>query len=52
MSFPVEYPLLPPEMRFVTPILHCNINAHGKICKSAVYVHVFLVHLQIIRSTR
>ena len=34
VSFPSEYPLSPPEMRFVTPILHCNVNSHGKICHS------------------
>ena len=34
VSFPVEYPLMPPEIRFVTPILHCNVNSYGKICHS------------------
>ena len=34
VSFPPEYPLSPPEMRFITPILHCNVNSHGKICHS------------------
>ena len=32
--FPPEFPVLPPEMRFVTPILHCNVNCYGKICHS------------------
>lgn len=30
--FPDNYPLAPPEIRFVTPIIHCNINSTGKIC--------------------
>jgi len=34
ISFPEDYPLRAPEIRFVTPILHCNVNAHGKICHS------------------
>jgi ubiquitin-protein ligase/Mg-chelatase subunit ChlD len=31
-SFPKDYPQAPPEVRFVTPIYHCNINNHGKVC--------------------
>lgn len=27
MKFPNEYPNKPPELRFLTPIYHCNINA-------------------------
>eukprot|EP01051_Picozoa_sp_SAG22_P016240 SAG22_NODE_2258_length_2779_cov_1.213433_2_plen_243_part_00 len=34
ISFPEEYPLRAPEIRFITPILHCNVNSHGKICHS------------------
>jgi len=34
MSFPPEYPLLAPEVRFITPIRHCNVNSYGKICHS------------------
>ncbi|KAK6502352.1 hypothetical protein TWF506_002933 [Arthrobotrys conoides] len=29
-----DYPLFPPEARFLTEILHPNINKHGKICHS------------------
>ena len=28
------YPRSPPKARFVTPILHPNINKHGRICHS------------------
>lgn len=34
IMFPEEYPERPPEVRFVTPIRHCNVNAHGRICHS------------------
>ena len=33
-KFPTEYPQVAPEIRFVTPIYHCNVNGHGKICHS------------------
>ncbi len=32
--FPPEYPRYPPEVRFVTPLYHCNVNADGRICHS------------------
>mmetsp|Transcript_82688 Transcript_82688/g.267710 ORF Transcript_82688/g.267710 Transcript_82688/m.267710 type:complete len:1775 (+) Transcript_82688:57-5381(+) len=31
---PPEYPECPPRIRFVTPIRHCNVNAHGRVCHS------------------
>jgi ubiquitin-protein ligase len=36
LTFPNQYPMLPPEIRFSgeTPILHCNVNSYGKICHS------------------
>ena len=33
-KFPTDYPQKAPEIRFVTPIYHCNVNGHGKICHS------------------
>ena len=33
-KFPANYPQVAPEIRFVTPIYHCNVNGHGKICHS------------------
>ena len=33
-KFPTDYPQVAPEIRFVTPIYHCNVNGHGKICHS------------------
>ena len=33
-KFPTNYPQVAPEIRFVTPIYHCNVNGHGKICHS------------------
>jgi ubiquitin-protein ligase len=34
--FSPEYPARPPEIRFITPVLHCNVNASGKICHSVL----------------
>jgi ubiquitin-protein ligase/uncharacterized protein YegL len=34
IAFGAEYPRKAPEVRFVTPIKHCNINVHGKVCHS------------------
>eukprot|EP01103_Thecamoeba_quadrilineata_P011284 TRINITY_DN2661_c0_g1_i1.p1 TRINITY_DN2661_c0_g1~~TRINITY_DN2661_c0_g1_i1.p1 ORF type:complete len:1060 (+),score=197.28 TRINITY_DN2661_c0_g1_i1:52-3231(+) len=31
-----NYPNEPPEVRFITPILHCNVNSYGRICHSVL----------------
>lgn len=32
ISLPAEFPFKPPEVRFVTPIYHPNVDDQGKIC--------------------
>ena len=34
VQFPQTYPLVAPNIRFVTPIKHCNINNYGRVCHS------------------
>lgn len=34
IRFPPNYPQVAPEVRFVTPIKHCNINCYGRVCHS------------------
>uniref|UniRef100_A0A6B2LN37 UBC core domain-containing protein n=1 Tax=Arcella intermedia TaxID=1963864 RepID=A0A6B2LN37_9EUKA len=33
-EFPPDYPRQAPEIRFMTPIRHSNVNQYGKICHS------------------
>lgn len=37
LTFPAEYPLLPPKMKFVTPIWHPNIYKTGEVCISILH---------------
>merc|ERR1712166_1168575 len=34
IEFPENFPRAPPNVRFVTRILHCNINSYGRVCHS------------------
>ncbi|QTF49735.1 RING-finger-containing E3 ubiquitin ligase [Acanthamoeba polyphaga mimivirus] len=34
IQFTEEYPNIAPNIRFVTPIKHCNINNYGRVCHS------------------
>ena len=34
IEFPESFPYVPPNIRFVTPIKHCNINNYGRVCHS------------------
>jgi ubiquitin-protein ligase len=34
IQFPQSYPSTAPNIRFVTPIKHCNINNYGRVCHS------------------
>jgi len=37
LVFPKEYPLLPPKMKFITPIFHPNIYESGDVCISILH---------------
>ncbi|KAJ7260963.1 ubiquitin-conjugating enzyme/RWD-like protein [Mycena haematopus] len=37
LSFPPEFPLLPPKMRFITPMWHPNIYPDGVVCVSILH---------------
>jgi hypothetical protein len=38
IQLPARYPLEPPGVRVVTPILHPNIWSHGQICFGSVWI--------------
>jgi len=37
LSFPQEFPIQPPKMRFITPMWHPNIYADGGVCISILH---------------
>ncbi|MCJ1408769.1 hypothetical protein MMC19_002845 [Ptychographa xylographoides] len=37
LTFPSQYPLLPPKMTFQTPIIHPNIYLNGDVCISILH---------------
>ncbi|KAI9847566.1 MAG: hypothetical protein M1837_002140 [Sclerophora amabilis] len=37
LTFPKEYPHLPPKMKFETPIFHPNIYQNGEVCISILH---------------
>jgi len=37
LTFPPEYPLLPPKMKFVTPMWHPNVYSDGALCISILH---------------
>lgn len=37
LDFPRDYPLSPPTMKFVTPVLHPNVYKDGKVCISILH---------------
>jgi ubiquitin-conjugating enzyme E2 G1 len=37
LSFPTDYPLSPPKMKFITPIWHPNIYTDGNVCISILH---------------
>jgi len=39
IKFPNDYPFNPPDVKFVTPVYHCNINDSGFICLDIIKSH-------------
>ncbi|THH31004.1 hypothetical protein EUX98_g3179 [Antrodiella citrinella] len=46
VAFGDDYPQTAPEVRFITPILHPNINRHGKVCH-AVFDRGWMVDMSM-----
>jgi ubiquitin-protein ligase len=39
VEFPETYPFVPPRMRFMTPLYHCNVNSSGALCLDVLKEH-------------
>lgn len=37
LTFPADYPLNPPKMKFVPPIFHPNVYSNGEVCISILH---------------
>ncbi|CAB50972.1 Ubiquitin conjugating enzyme Ubc15 [Schizosaccharomyces pombe] len=37
LSFPQDYPLMPPKMKFTTEIWHPNVHPNGEVCISILH---------------
>ncbi|KAG0371193.1 MAG: ubiquitin-conjugating enzyme/RWD-like protein [Linnemannia gamsii] len=37
MTFPDEYPLMPPKLKFLTPMYHPNVYPDGEVCISILH---------------
>ncbi|KAF9578169.1 Ubiquitin-conjugating enzyme E2 15 [Lunasporangiospora selenospora] len=37
MTFPLDYPLMPPKLKFTTDMYHPNVYANGEVCISILH---------------
>lgn len=37
MSFPIDYPMNPPSLKFITPMFHPNVYKDGNVCISILH---------------